>query len=307
MKKTLLLILVALSTINISHACDICGCGVSSYYNGILPDFKQKIMGFRYRFNSLKTHIGGGGEESYLTTNEKYQSVEWWGGWTIREKFRVMASIPYSFNERENQGNKTQKQGIGDIAFSGYYRVFNLKNKLFHKQLLTQTLWIGGGIKLPTGEYNPAEKTTSSQNTNLFQLGTGSVDYLVNAMYDIRLQDVGLNLNASYKSNNTNQHHYQYGDKFTSTAQLYYKIRSKEQLSIAPNMGVVIEKAKKDLNNGLWVDISGGNLVLGGFGLEATYKKIVVGGSWQTPLSQNLANGFVKTNNRMMLHIGYAF
>ena len=307
MKKSVLILVFVYLYVSKTIACDICGCGVSSYYNGILPDFKKKIMGFRYRFNSLKTHVGVGGVESYLTTTETYRSAELWGGWNIGKRFRLMASIPYSFNERLNQGNVTHKEGIGDIAFAGYFLAFKQDKTVFTTKRLSQSLWIGGGIKLPTGEYNPAEKQGSTQNSNLFQLGTGSVDYMVNAMYDLRLQDAGINVNASYKMNSSNSHHYQYGNKLSTTAQVYYKFRPEHNLSLAPNAGVVYEKADEDFNTGFNVDISGGKVVLGTIGLEAAYNKLSVGGSWQTPFSQYLANGFVKTNNRLMLHVSMAF
>lgn len=287
-------------------ACDICGCGVSSYYNGILPDFKKRILGLRYRYNSLKTHIGVGGIESYLTTTESYRSAEFWGGWNIGDRFRVLASIPYSFNERVNQGTVTRKEGIGDIVFAGYFQVFKSSNTVFDGKRLTQSLWVGGGVKLPTGEYNPGEKLGSAQNTNLFQMGTGSLDYMANAMYDFRLQDAGININASYKMNGTNSHGYCYGNKLSGTAQVYYKFRPLHNLSIAPNAGIVYERADQDFNNGFNVDISGGKVALGTFGLETAFNKINLGGSWQTPFDQNLANGFVKTNNRLMVHVSVA-
>ncbi len=290
-----------------TFACDICGCGVSSYYNGILPDFKQRILGFRYRFNSLKTHVGVGGIESYLTTTESYRTTEFWGGWNIGKRFRLMTSIPYSFNERQNQGNITRKEGIGDISIAGYYCVFKQETTVLNSNYFTQSLWVGVGIKLPTGEYNPAEKQGSSQNSNLFQLGTGSVDYMTNLMYDLRLQDAGLNINASYKMNGSNSHNYQYGNKLSTSSQIYYKVRPIHNLSLAPNAGIIYEKADGDFNNGFNVDISGGKVVLGTIGLEVTYNKISIGGSWQKPLSQNLANGFVKTDNRLMVHISFSF
>jgi len=53
------------------------------------------------------------------------------------------------------------------------------------------------------------------------------------------------------------------------------------------------------------VDVSGGNLLLGTLGIETTFKKLSLGANWQTPLSQNLANGFVKANNRMMVHVSF--
>ncbi len=306
MKKSILFTLLAICMIAKAYACDICGCGVGNSYIGILPEFNKHIFGIRYRYNSLLTHVGVDGATTYLTTDETYRTVEAWGGWDLG-RFRVMASIPYNFNERLNQGNTTKKDGIGDISASGFYQLVNSRKNVFSNNLLVQSLWLGGSVKLPTGDYNPLDKSATNENANLFQLGTGSLDFSVTGMYDIRLQDVGVNLAATYKINTTNKYEYSYGNKFSTNAQVYYKFRIKDIVTIAPNTGVLYENAENDLDHGMSVDISGGRLLMGTVGVEASIKKIAIGGNWQTPLSQNLADGIVKANNRMMLHVALAF
>ena len=304
--KKFLLSLVAISMLPvISMACDICGCGVGNNYIGILPDFHKHIFGLRYRYNSLLTHIGADGNPTYLTSTERYNTVEAWGGWNITSKLRIMASVPYSFNERIQQGISKSKDGLGDITASAYYELLNKKQTVFNSKLFIQNLWIGGGIKLPIGKYNPADKENANENTNLFQLGTGSTDFLVGFMYDARLQDAGINVTANYKLNTGNKYSYLYGNKLNVNTQAYYKINIKNKLTLAPNAGVQYETAQTDTDNKFNVSISGGNLLLGTLGLEVSTKKIAIGGNWQTPLSQNLAMGIVKANNRMMVHVSF--
>ncbi|MBL7763465.1 MAG: transporter [Chitinophagaceae bacterium] len=291
----------------ITFACDICGCGVGNSYIGLLPDFNKTIMGFRYRFNSLRTHIGAGGAISYLTTDETYRTIEVWGGWNIGKKFRLMTSIPFNFNEKVNQGDVNRKKGLGDISVSGYYELFNKKQSVLTSKLLVQSLWIGGGFKLPTGEYTSADKSEDADNSNLFQLGTGSVDFTANLMYDIRLQDAGLNINSSYKLNSANKYDYRYGNKFSLSAQAYYKFRLAKKISIAPNVGTQYETANKDKDGASLSDGSGGRILLATTGVETVMGKIIIGGNYQLPLHQNLANGFVKAGDRFMLHVSFLF
>jgi hypothetical protein len=303
MKNKLLTVLILIVAFNYSSACDICGCGVGSNYIGILPDFSNKIIGVRYRYNSLQTHLGSGGAITHLTTNEKYHTIEVWGGWNITPNIRVMASVPYAFNQRENQGVSPSKNGLGDVSANGFYQVVNSRTTINKSKLLVQSLWVGGGIKLPTGEYNPADKQLNSQSTNLFQLGTASIDFTLNAMYDIRLQDVGLNTVVGYKINTANKYDYSYGNKLNISSQVYYKIKVAKKITIAPNAGLAYENGKKDIDNKFSVDVSGGKLFLGTVGIETVFKKITIGGNFQTPFSQNLANGFVKAKERVMLHV----
>ena len=290
-----------------SFACDICGCGVGSNYIGILPEFQKNIAGFRYRYNSLQTHLGPDGNPTYLTANEKYQALELWSAWSIGKKIRLMPVIPFAFNERTNQGITRSKQGLGDISATGFYQLLNKKTNVFTSKLLVQTLWIGGGVKLPTGKYVAADKQDASQNANLFQLGTGSTDFTLNAMYDIRLQDAGLNMSTGYKMNTTNKHDYRYGNKWTGSAQVYYKFRFKNKWNIAPNAGISGESSQKDNDGDYTVDISGGNILMGTVGMETMLGRIAIGSNWQTPLSQTLANGAVKAGNRWMAHVSFVF
>lgn len=306
MKKYILVISFTAAFPLLTIACDICGCGVGNSYIGILPDFYKHIFGLRYRYNSMLTHVGVGGNYTYLTTKETYNTVEAWSGWNIGKKFRVMASVPYSFNERTNQGITNSKNGLGDITVSGYYQLLNNRHTVFGNKLLVQSLWIGGGLKMATGKYNPKDKNSTNDNANLFQLGTGSNDFNISAMYDIRLQDMGINVSSNYKITTVNKYDYQYGNKFNMNAQAYYKFRIKNKLTIAPNAGVQYETAKNDLDNGFKVTVSGGNLLLGTAGIETAFSKLAIGANIQTPFSQSLANGIVKANNRLMLHVAIA-
>lgn len=306
MKKYILLLVISSTISHFSKACDICGCGVGNNYIGILPEFHKHIAGIRYRHNSMWTHLGVGGNFTYLTTKEVYNTVEAWGGWTLGRHFRIMASVPYNFNERTNQGITKSKNGIGDISLSGFYQLLNQRHTVLQNKLLIQSLWIGGGIKVASGKYNPSDKSATSNNANLFQLGTGSYDFTLQTMYDIRLQDAGLNLSSSYKINTANKYDYRYGNKFNTNLQGYYKFRILHHLTIAPNIGVQYESARSDMDNGFTATVSGGKLFSGIGGVEITWGKIALGANVQTPFSQNLANGIVKANNRMMVHLAIA-
>ncbi|WP_300599821.1 transporter [Niabella sp.] len=304
--KTGLFFLIVIGTaLKMAMACDICGCGVGNDYIGILPDFHKHIFGLRYRHNALLSHLGVGGQRTYLTSSEQYNTLEAWGGWNISEKIRVMAVIPYSINRRSNQDENLTKSGAGDVTLSAFYQLVNKRQPIGNK-LLVQSLWLGGGVKLATGKYNPADKSTTGESTNLFQLGSGSTDFSLNGMYDLRVQDAGINLNAHYKINTANRYDYRYGNKLNLNAQAYYKIRIANEVMIAPNAGVQYEKGKTDVDNDVLVTVSGGNLLMGTAGIETAYKKIAIGANFQTPFSQNLANGIVKANNRVMVHVSIA-
>lgn len=310
-KYTCLAILFSLSFIPQARACDICGCGVGSYYLGILPDFNKRFIGLRYQHKSLLTHLGPTGNRTPITADETYQSMELWGAWNIGSRWRIMTILPYNFNTRyiKGSGERGKKDGLGDVVVMGYYKLLEKSTSTSADQLLTHSLWIGGGIKAPTGKYDNAERSgVSPDSPNNFQLGTASTDFMINLAYDIRLMDAGLNVNSTYKINTANKYDYRYANKFTANALLYYKFNIKNQVRIAPNAGIIYETQPKDVVYGQYdVAQSGGYSTTAVAGVEVNIGRISLGGNYQTPMGQQLADGRAKAGDRFMTHISYSF
>lgn len=310
MTKYIFLFLSLFSLAPAAQGCDICGCGVGSYYLGILPEFNKRFGGLRYQHKTMRSHLGPTGERTPLTNDEAYQTLELWGGWNIGKRFRVLGIVPYNFIGREIKGSGmgAEKTGLGDIALMGYYSLFQSAGTVGNK-LLVQSLWVGAGVKLPTGLYDPGERSDLTQEeSNNFQLGTGSTDVMLNAAYDLRLQDMGINLNLNYKLNTENRHEYRYGNKFTANMLAYYKFNIQGKVRIAPNAGVLFETAEKDLECDQYrVAQSGGYSYTAIAGVEFNVNKVSFGANYQAPFSQNLAEKRVDAGNRWMTHVSFSF
>lgn len=305
--KIILVTVFMLFVVTASRACDICGCGVGSYYLGILPEYNKRFIGLRYQHKTLQTHLGPLGERTPITADETYQSMELWGGWNFGTKFRVLAFVPYNFNDRVSQTGNGTKTGLGDIALMGYYKLLDQTGTLGDR-LLVQSVWIGGGIKVPTGRYEPTERLAVSESPNNFQLGTASTDFTINAAYDIRYNDLGLNANVNYKMNTENKYDYRYGNKLTANLLAYYKFRVAEKITIAPNAGVLYETAQKDVENNKYdVQVSGGYSLSAVAGVELALKGLTLGANYQNVRAQDLAGGRAKAGNRMMVHVSLPF
>ena len=305
MKIKILLLLICLSLG--ARACDICGCGVGSYYIGILPEYNKRFIGLRYQHKTLQIHLGPQGQRTPITAEETYQSAELWGGWNIGSKFRVLAFVPYNFNRRESQTESGSKKGLGDIALMGYYNMFNKTGTLGSK-LLVQSLWVGAGIKVPTGKYEPSERFAIQESPNNFQLGTASTDFSFNAAYDIRYNDLGLNANANYKVNTENNYNYRYGNKLTANALLYHKFRIAHAFTVAPNAGILYETAQKDMESGKYeVATSGGYSLSAVIGAEFAFTGFSLGANYQNVRAQKLADNRAYAGNRLMVHLSLPF
>ncbi|MES2829321.1 MAG: transporter [Bacteroidota bacterium] len=290
-----------------AKACDICGCGAGSYYLGILPEYNKRFIGLRYQYKTLVTHLGPSGERSPITADERYQSTELWAGWNIGNRFRVLTFIPYNFNSRKSQTGNGRKYGLGDIAINGYYKLLENTSTL-NDRLLVQSLWIGGGVKVPTGRYSAEERMAVQESPNNFQLGTASTDFTINAAYDVRYNDLGINANIAYKMNTENRDHYRYGNKFTANILLYHKFRIANRLTVSPNIGGLYETATKDVEDGIYrIDVSGGYSSSVVAGAEVALTKLSFGANYQMVASQDLAGGRARAGNRLMVHVSLPF
>jgi hypothetical protein len=302
MKKIIVLFCISFSIIS-AGACEICGCGLGNYYIGIMPHFKSKFIGMRYQFHSFRTRLT---DDPTQFSNDFYQTVELWSGWNIGKKFQVLAFVPYNFNHQVSDEGTTNLNGFGDIALLLNYKVFETNSKNKGNQNVSQELWIGGGVKLPTGrfEIEPGDPDLASlANT---QRGSGSTDIMLNTMYNLRVAKWGVNANASYKINSSNKEDYKFGDKFSASSFVYYASQVSSNTVLSPNMGLLYEHNGSSKLGTDKVDLTGGSLLQAALGLEIGFRKVAVGFNVQLPVAQNFAAGQTQSKVKGMLHITIA-
>ena len=302
MRKIILLSALGILYLAPSFACEICGGGLGNNYTGLLPNFNKRFVGIRYHFNQLYTQLNVEGNTTPLTNKEKYHTAELWFAWNIGTRWRVMAIVPYSRIEKYNYGtsNESTKNGLGDINLSGYYNVLN------KSQTFKQSIWLGVGTKLPSGKYNK-EEYVDTNSPNIYQLGTGSIDFTGSVNYDVRFNKIGLNTNISYKLNTKNEDEYQYGNKITLNGSLYYNTSINNAINIRPNAGFQYETQEKDHSMGFKMDETGGHNTNINLGVETTVKNIAIGFSYQAPLSQHISQGRTELINKFLTHITFTF
>lgn len=303
MKKSFLIIIVMMACSFCKvKACDICGCGVGNYYIGILPQFNHKFFGLRYFFSSYNTRIAG---DPTQFSKDFYQTIEWWGGWNLGKKFQLLTFVPYNFNHQNSDDGITNKQGLGDIIVIGNYKVFDIRSVTGNNKSVSQQLWMGGGLKLPTGKFqvDPTDPDIAAIANG--QLGSGSTDVIFNAMYNLHMNRFGINTAAGYKISSVNKDGYKFGDKLSASSFVYYALNA-SKVVISPNLGVLYQNTKPSELKGSEVDLTGGSILNGSLGAEVSIKKIAVGFNLQMPISQNFAEGQTKEKIRGMVHISFA-
>lgn len=304
MKKIYIFILFLTLSSFSAIACDICGCGVGSYYLGLTPQFAKNFVGLRYRNMSYNSHVGMG---DMFATKEHFQSTELWARYYVKPKIQLMAFVPYSFNSQKTIDNTLYINGLGDITLLANYNLIDTtKDTVFHK--VHHTLWLGGGVKLQTGKYQYDENSNTQVANPNFQLGTGSTDFLLNLVYTLRHKNIGFSGDVSYKINTRNSQNYLFGNRINGSLTGFYVQRISSKISMMPNAGFYGEYSSFDKRGANAVEHTGGYLVAASLGVETyLFSRFSLGFNYQKPLSQNLADGQIIANDRFLVSLNVIF
>ena len=283
-----------------SEACNVCGCGVGNYHYGILPQFGKNFVGLRYRYSSFQSTLDGSHAHQY--SYETFRTAELWGRFYPVKRVQAFVFVPFNINERIEGPTTKKLKGLGDIIVSANYNVINTYDST--DSFFTHNLLVGAGVKLPTGEYQQIENgLTVNQN---FQLGTGSVDVLLNAIHTIRHGNMGMNAEISYSLNSTNKDEYRFGNAARAGLTLFYILRS-GGVTVMPHVGISGEYFRDNKQFDQPFPDTGGWASLCNLGSEIYYRNIAVGISWSHPGKQKLFNGLVEANDRTSAHVTIMF
>jgi hypothetical protein len=302
MKKIILAILF-IASINICTACEICGCGLGNYYIGLMPQFKHKFIGLRYQYRNFKTVMA---DDASQFSKDYYKTIEVWGGFAIGKKWQIMTILPYNYIHQLSDEGITNRNGIGDIALMANHKFLDKNSVTKNGSLIQQQLWLGVGVKLPTGKFTIDTNDPAIIALANTQTGSASTDFMLNAMYSLVINKININTSASYKINTVNNDNYYFGNKFSINSFVSYPIK-KEKILITPNVGLLFENAEGNKIDAKKIEQTGGRLLASAAGIELDFKQFTIGGNVQLPVSQNFSNGQTKLSAKAMLHITFGF
>ena len=220
---------------------------------------------------------------SQTPSNHRFETVELWGRFYPSKRIQAFIFVPFQKNQEQSDATYNS-QGIGDISFIVNYNLINTGDSL--DNTLKHNLLLGIGAKLPTGKYQ--QRNISKQMFPItFQPGTGAYSAIGSVMYTIRYKEIGMNTNGSYYYNGKNELEYSFGNMFSANISLFYWLKA-GQFSLLPNIGTYIEETGRDIDNGYYVNNTGGRILYGSVGLDVYFKSLALSCNFQTPYSQNL-------------------
>lgn len=258
---------------------------------GLLPQTDNNFIGIQYLFRSLSTdHPEEGGDPATIL-NEKYQTYQVWGRYSINNKVQLFAFLPYIVNVRDDNGEKSTISGVGDVSILANVKLLNRTNGNWK-----QTLLAGGGLKMPTGKYDRDAIATEEGLPNM-QPGTHSWDIVTNANYTAQYKAIGAHIDASYVITTANSDGYKFGNRANIGASAFYRL-AKNEFVILPHAGMRYEQAATDYadySEKIKDDTTGGYQTFVTAGVQAYYHSIGMQVQLSLPVTQHYASGLVST------------
>lgn len=286
-----------------STQCDLCGC-----FFGIEPNFNQNSVGIRYSYfkyyspahtepvNPALDHEGHPGVEE----TEIYSKVELVAKYNVTPKLRLLLTLPYKFIEINGKSIKD----FGDVSVLAQYQIFNTTPSLKEESQYRQRIYLGAGVKFPTGAFNKQIEFGITEPH--FQPGTGAFDFLISGSYFSKYKDFGFSTDISYSIATKNKNEYQFANRFNISSSLFYQIEV-DQTGLMPHAGVYLEQAPRDKQNDVEVQSSGGSVLFFTGGLDVFYESLSLSLTYQHPINDKLFGSQTPNDFRIITGLSYYF
>ena len=188
-----------------ARACSMCRCSDPVF--SALGEGLYSYGGFQVAldWNRLNQSQGGGAELEEQVRNTMIATLSY----GFRERFTVVAQVPYTWNHLTEGEDVETADGLGDPAFFVYFRLWSSK----FESPLGRRAWISAvfAVKTPWGKNDVSEN--GERLDEHVQPGTGATN-LSGGLAGLYLIDEmsSLYLSAAYTGTGRNDFGYKYGD-----------------------------------------------------------------------------------------------
>ena len=228
------------------------------------------------------------------------------GQYQIMPDATIAVAIPYvEKRQKVASGGTTSVRstsGLGDVRLTGKYR-------FYHKDVpfgVTQAA-LFGGLEVPTGSDSERDNVGALLPISL-QLGSGSVDPFVGAAVGKTGRTHSLEGGAQYQIN-TKGEEFELGDEVRYDLTYQYQIFPPQIENSQLNLTVELngKHVEKHRLGGKKVENSGGDILFIAPGLQMLINTVVVEGSIQLPIFQDLNGTQPETDYSVLFGLRYLF
>lgn len=202
MRNLILSAIALLFVVHSGYSCNVCGCASSAFSGGIMPGYTLHGVGLFTGFSKYTTN-NSLLNDNISSSTDKFLQYGLQLNYAINPKLTVVATIPFQSVFRTEDETPYQLTTVGDIATQLAWKALNkTTSNWWH------TLYLTGGVKLPTGAMEIGHSTfhqnlyAGSKQTSL---SLGFDYFLKRNKLGVRAQALGnvavLNLNDYHKGN----------------------------------------------------------------------------------------------------------
>jgi hypothetical protein len=232
---------------------------------------------------------------------ETFKVFELRGKFFLHPRWEVNFILPIQQIKTKYDEDKMTNTGLADPSlFFAYHLVKRLTDVKTKQRLI-----IGGGVKLPMGNY----MKTNDHNDRIFLLeqnGTGSWDEFFYVNYMVSRKWFGINANTLFKINGENKYEESLGNSINQTLSLFARI-SLKNITFFPSALMNYE-----FNKGLFVDHklsenTNTNVMLLGPSLDVRYKQFVLNASYQFNVYERVSSQSLANAGRFIVGLTFNF
>lgn len=278
-------------------ACDVCGCSVSSNGVGLLSAYQYNTVGVRWFSTHFKQHPDFG------NTKDNFEALDIYAQWRFKNRFRLSVFQPYKWHVRNTEDVTTSINGLGDTRLLLNYALLN-NLKLTNGNSIYWEL--GGGVKLPTGKFNPQIHRTGLPEN--FNLGNGSWAFTVQSNLVYNFSKIGIISFTNYQYNLVSSSDYHFGGQFSNILAVFAQNSITRKFKTIPHAGFYFEQVGKDkLYNGNHAHGTGGHGLFASGGINFVVKDFLISSSFMLPIKGNYGEQEILVKPRVALEMAYIF
>jgi hypothetical protein len=276
MRAILIALVLATSYVNVNS--QACCCSTASTNYSILPNIDNHVVGIRYSYSSydataypVMNMIMNGEQMTMMGPGqaavERMNTLEVFGRIKLPRRFQLSVFLPVHIMSESYTGSFQRSAGIGDASVLLQYAVFDPK-KCTGKPIKHQ-LKFGFGVKAPTGQFKMNSDGLTSTD---LEMGTGSVDFLMSAIYTLSYKKFGVNVVSAYKKDLVNSQHLWYGDKLKEGLNAFYILGPRKGISVTPTAGINYDHVFYNVYQKQTLNYTGGDYISASAGFDVFYK-----------------------------------
>lgn len=249
-----------------SKAQSCCATGSGCNYS-VLPDLDKHMAGLRWTYSQYENrNFSLIPEQNGIKNHEMVNTLEVFGRFNLPKRFQLSVFVPVTFIHQYSTLSDTHDRGLADMSLMAQYQILNPAK--FGVGRVKHQLRAGVGLKLPTGKYQSGKKDL--YNTSV-QLGSGSVDVLLNVVYTLSYRKLVMSARAAYKVNTVNKYGFRFGDKTDAGVRFSYVVRA-GKITLMPMVGTSYTYTQNNYNHRQPVYESYAHLFTATAGMEAYVK-----------------------------------